>query len=112
MSTGCSREAFSLSTKSCWTYRAGVHIGHCRGRQPGHSEKSEPLGRGCEWACSSWSSTLGSSVQRGHGQSRDSLKQEFSATDMFLFLNLSLLTIYLALLYYPSDSITKKKKGM
>lgn len=43
MSTGCSREAFSLSTKSCWTYRAGVHIGHCRGRQPGHSEKSRPL---------------------------------------------------------------------
>lgn len=51
-------------------------------------------------------------MQRGHGQCRDSSKQEFSATVMFLFLYLTPVTIYLPILSYPSDSIMKNDKGM
>lgn len=76
-----------------------MHIGHFRGRQPGHSEMSSLLAEDVNGPAAAGVARWGALCKEGVG-SAETL-QEFSATVMFLFLYLTPVTIYLPILSYP-----------
>lgn len=98
------RGSFSPSMRSCWKVTELECILAMQRKAAGSHRNEQPLG--CEWACSSWSGTLGSSVQRAHGPCRDSFKQEFSASVVFLFLYLNLVTMYF---YITRQTLSRRK---